>query len=78
VNIASGNSSASTSAPEEIQNNLGGSNGSGGQLTLGLNQNSAGEHVTIDFLQQNNEYHIALDLLNPASRIQSNSLKLQA
>jgi hypothetical protein len=26
---------------------------------------SSGEHAAIDFLQQNNEHHIALDLLNP-------------
>jgi len=43
-----------------------------------VNQNSAGEHVTIDFLQQNNEYRIALDLLNPTSHVHSSSLNLQA
>jgi len=78
VNIGSGSTSGFSSAPEEIKINLGDNNGSGGKLTIGVNQNSAGEHVTIDFLQQNNEYRIALDLLNPTSHFQSSSLNLQA
>jgi len=45
------------------------------------NQNgSGGEHVAIDFLQQNNEYRIAVDLLNPTANTntQGSSLNLQA
>jgi len=78
VNI--GNNSGSSTTPEQVQINLGGNNG--GQLTIDVSQtqNGAGEHVTIDFLQQNNEFRIALDLLAPTANTaaQTSSLSLHA
>lgn len=76
VNIASGSNTGAT--PEEIQVNLG---GAGGQLTIGVNQNRNGaQNVTLDFLQQNNEYKLAVDLLSPHANTtaQTNSLNVQA
>lgn len=79
LNVGSGSNSTSSS-PEEIQINLGGSNG--GKLTIDVSQtqNGAGEHVAIDFLQQNNDYKFAVDLLNPTLNhaAQTNSVNLHA
>ena len=85
INIASGNSSGSGS-PEEVQINVGGSNGSGGQVTIGVTplQNNTGEHIAIQFSQQNNDYKVVLDLLNARSNgtaqtgAQASSLSLHA
>ena len=77
INVASGSGSAS--APEEIKINLAGNQG--GQLTIDLSQNpnGNGEHIAIDYLQQNNDFRIALDLSNPTHNLaQTNSLNLQA
>jgi hypothetical protein len=78
INIGSGAGSGSNS-PEEVQINLGGSNG--GKLTIDVSQTqNGGEHVAIDFLQQNNDYRIALDLLNPSAHAagQSSLVNVQA
>lgn len=81
IKIASEGASGSSATPEQIQINLAGGSGSGGQLTISQSLNSSGgEHVAIDFLQQNNDCRIALDLLNPKANTaaQSNALNLRA
>ncbi len=78
VNIGS---NFGSSTPEELQINLGGKLGGsdGGKLTIDISptKNGIGEHIAIDFLQQNNDYRIAVDILNPSST-QANPLSLHA
>lgn len=66
INLPANNNSGN---PEEIQINLGGSNGSAGQVTIDINQpqNGAPEQVAINISQQNNEYKVVIDLLNAVS-----------
>jgi hypothetical protein len=79
-------SPSSTSSPEEVQINFGGSNGSSNQLTVQVGQaqgqnGSAGEQVTINLAQGNNNENIVLNLFGANSssqpQAQGSSLNVQ-